>query len=1067
MRIYKNSAPDIKDLQSFTAHSRLTKAENIALLLLDDIFHYVLNRYLKDLPEKSRESLREHIDVTLGAVNSSTLFSIFSDNFNQLVHQSPTPPYDIDDLLLLWITNQNPVIHRITNLFNDSLLYKKTKYKAAIEETYRFFNRFEGFGPDALNIIDFLLQPGLKAPGSLEEQLLYILENWGDYIGEFRTRLLRGVDFLKEEHKSQFPPGPGLSHALSYTGDFEGGGFSDDTPWMPNVVMIAKSTLVWLDQLSKKYQRLIHRLDEIPDEELELLADRGINTLWLIGLWERSNASKRIKNMCGNPEAESSAYSLKNYEIAAEIGGWDALNTLKSRCYACGLRLASDMVPNHTGIDSDWMMDHPDRFIQLPYSPYPGYTFNGTNLSPRSDTGIFLEDHYYDKTDAAVVFKYVHYPTNTIRYIYHGNDGTSMPWNDTAQLNYLDPDVREAVIQTILHVARSFPVIRFDAAMTLAKKHVQRLWYPAPGTGGDIPSRAEHGMTREEFNRVMPREFWREVVDRIAAEVPDTLLLAEAFWMMEGYFVKTLGMHRVYNSAFMNMLKSEENGKFKESIKNTLHFDPEILKRFVNFMNNPDEETAVEQFGKGDKYFGICTMMITMPGLPMFGHGQIEGFREKYGMEYRRAYLNETPDEGFVARHNKDIFPLLKKRALFSESKYFLLYDLIAPDNSVNENVFIWSNKYRNQYSLAAYNNSPYDASGRIYQSAPKNISTSEEANTVEIIFPRALDLQGQGNEYVYFTEFHSGLTYIRSAADLYKNGLFIQLSPYGSHVFLDFITVFDEDGTWESAADRLNGSGTADIHRFKRKLFLEPAGKVIQRFFTQNRTAGIISPDKSFIDTFTSDFEAFCLTLKSLEFIDGEIQQALLRTFHNRLDRYLNIIQQKTDVQVQYITRGMTIMPESPALLTAWFILSPLQVIFPGKGFLAEMSELAEDMGVPSLLEQSFSPLNLTSSEAAEVRSLFAFITGFQSKPSSDSYSLLHSILEIEDVKTYCALNTWKETEYFKRESFQTLTWWVHLLLLLNNGNTAAAERICASWIESEEISNSETDKLLEHCRI
>ena len=53
----------------------------------------------------------------------------------------------------------------------------------------------------------------------------------------------------------------------------------------------------------------------------------------------------------------------------------------------------------------------------------------------------------------------------------------------------------------------------------------------------------------------MPEEFWREVVDRVAAEAPDTLLLAEAFWLMEGYFVRTLGMHRVYNSAFMNMLK--------------------------------------------------------------------------------------------------------------------------------------------------------------------------------------------------------------------------------------------------------------------------------------------------------------------------------------------------------------------------------------------------------------------------------------------------------------------------------------------------------------------------------
>ncbi|MBI2447066.1 MAG: alpha-amylase, partial [Candidatus Omnitrophica bacterium] len=195
-----------------------------------------------------------------------------------------------------------------------------------------------------------------------------------------------------------------------------------------------------------------------------------------------------------------------------------------------------------------------------------------------------------------------------------------------------------------MHVARKFNVIRFDAAMTLTKKHYQRLWFPEPGTGGAIPSRAEHGMTKEQFNYSMPLEFWREVVDRVAKEAPDTLLLAEAFWLLEGYFVRTLGMHRVYNSAFMNMLRDEDNAKYRSVIKNTLEFDPEVLKRFVNFMNNPDERTAIDQFGKDDKYFGICTMMATMPGLPMFGHGQIEGYTEKYGMEYRRAYRNEEPD---------------------------------------------------------------------------------------------------------------------------------------------------------------------------------------------------------------------------------------------------------------------------------------------------------------------------------------------------------------------------------------------------------------------------------------
>nr|WP_255822703.1 hypothetical protein [Treponema putidum] len=152
------------------------------------------------------------------------------------------------------------------------------------------------------------------------------------------------------------------------------------------------------------------------------------------------------------------------------------------------------------------------------------------------------------------------------------NDGTGLPWNDTAQIDFLNKEAREKVIQKILHVARNFPIIRFDAAMVLAKKHIRRLWYPAPGSGGDIASRSRYALSIEEFEKRIPEEFWREVVDRCANEAPDTLLLAEAFWMMEGYFVRTLGMHRVYNSAFMNMLKNEENAKYRETIKNTLEF---------------------------------------------------------------------------------------------------------------------------------------------------------------------------------------------------------------------------------------------------------------------------------------------------------------------------------------------------------------------------------------------------------------------------------------------------------------------------------------------------------------
>ncbi|MFQ5771641.1 MAG: alpha-amylase family glycosyl hydrolase, partial [bacterium] len=737
-----------------------------AMGLIDEILHYVVALYRQQLNPDVMAKALNWLQSNFGKEEVEKTIIKFTEEF---------PPVDVyknkldirtylsgstkgvsnrqvalEEMLLLWLANLNPAFSPYLELFDDRHLKKETAYSAVMQSLGEFFETQPPFGPENQNLIELLRTPAIRNPHSLEAQLLFMREHWGMLIGEFLSRLLKGLGFIKEEAKAIFW-GPPPTLVPEYLGlEEEPERFSPDLDWMPNLVLIAKSTLVWLDQLSKKYQRAIHRLDQIPDEELDRLASWGFTGLWLIGVWERSPASKKIKQMCGNPEAESSAYSLFDYEIAQEIGGYEALQNLRDRCWRRGIRLASDMVPNHTGIDSKWVREHPDWFISLSHSPFPSYSFNSENLSQDPRYGIFIEDKYFNRTDAAVVFKREDYWTGDVRFIYHGNDGTHMPWNDTAQLNFLNPEVREAVIQKIINVARMFPIIRFDAAMTLAKKHYQRLWFPEPGSGGDIPSRAEYGLTKTEFHHQMSQEFWREVVDRVAQEVPDTLLLAEAFWLMEGYFVRSLGMHRVYNSAFMNMLKNEENEKYRNTIKNTIQFNPEILKRYVNFMNNPDEETAIAQFGDGDKYFGVCLMMVTMPGLPMFGHGQIEGWHEKYGMEYRRAYWDEPVNWGLVERHERAIFPLMKKRYLFAQVENFLLYDFFTPQGRVNENVFAYSNRCGEERTLVVYNNKFEQARGWIRTSTAYAVKTGNghETQLVQKSLGEGLALINQENYF-------------------------------------------------------------------------------------------------------------------------------------------------------------------------------------------------------------------------------------------------------------------------------------------------------------------------------
>src|SRR5688500_11691440 len=598
---------------------------------------------------------------------------------------------------------------------------------------------------------------------------------------------------------------------------------------MPQLVLIAKNYYVWLEQLSRKYGRWIKTLDQIPDEELDLLRDRGFTGLWLIGLWERSRASQRIKQRMGATDAVASAYSLYAYDIAEDLGGWGALENLRSRAWQRGVRLSADMVPNHMCIDSKWVIEHPDWFLSIPHPPYPSYSFKSENLSDDIRVGIYLEDHYYDKTDAAVVFQRRDHFSGDVRYVYHGNDGTSFPWNDTAQLDYLKAEVREAVIQTILHVARNFPIIRFDAAMTLAKKHIQRLWFPEPGAGGAIPSRAEHGMTRAEFDEAIPNEFWREVVDRVAAEVPVTLLLAEAFWLLEGYFVRTLGMHRVYNSAFMHMLRDEDNAKYRMAIKNTLEFDPQILKRYVNFMSNPDEKTSIEQFGNGDKYFGVATVLSTLPGLPMFGHGQVEGFREKYGREVRKPKWDETPDEGLIAGHDWKIFPILHRRSLFADVEQFFLYDLFTPTpqggkgGNVDENVFAYSNIRDDERGLVLFHNKFGDTRGWIKTSVAYLDKSTGDLKQKSLAEGLGLPFEG----YVIFKDYVTHLEYIRSCEEIWQKGMYVELHAYQHHVFMDW--QFVDDPNWELIHSNLNGAGVESMAAKWDEMFGEKEEEVVE----------------------------------------------------------------------------------------------------------------------------------------------------------------------------------------------------------------------------------------------
>ena len=295
---------------------KASAAEVYALALLHEISHHIVHLYIEEHGSDIFTQLEQHLIEELGDQQLEHSLTAMIDHYppapvysgdegaKEHLHKSdqqrPNSEIYLEEMLLVWLSNLNPALKLYHELIDDTALTSESNYKQVVKKAYLFFEQLPGVGDTTLNLIDFLQVPAHEAPHSILTQLNYVVSHWKNYLGPYAEKLLRGIDYLKEEQRPSFPPGPGPSRTPDYSSlEFDYEAFSQDTVWMPHVVLLAKSALVWLDQLTRSYGRTIHRLDQIPDEELNRLADMGFNSLWLIGLWERSGASKTIKRSCG------------------------------------------------------------------------------------------------------------------------------------------------------------------------------------------------------------------------------------------------------------------------------------------------------------------------------------------------------------------------------------------------------------------------------------------------------------------------------------------------------------------------------------------------------------------------------------------------------------------------------------------------------------------------------------------------------------------------------------------------------------------------------------------------
>lgn len=355
--------------------------------------------------------------------------------------------------------------------------------------------------------------------------------------------------------------------------------------WDLHPIIYEINTWIWLSELSKKYKRKID-LATVPEEEWNSIASWGFDTVWFMGVWERSAASTEvsmhnqalIKEFYQTlPDFTSkdnigSAYAVRRYVVDEHLGGPKGLSLARQQLSIRNIKMILDFVPNHVALDHPWVSEHPEYFIQ------------GN-----------VEEFKKDPLSFNKSGKYI---------LAHGRDPYFPPWSDVFQLNAFNLDLRKAVIETISEIAKQCDGIRCDMAMLMLNHIFEKTWGNLAGN--------------------QPKEdYWITIIKAIKTNRSDFKFIAEAYWDLE-WELQQQGFDFCYDKTLYDRMAYAN----AENIRRHLLADLSYQQKMVRFIENHDEPRATVIF-PNDKERAAALMILTLPGATLLHEGQFEGLKIK------------------------------------------------------------------------------------------------------------------------------------------------------------------------------------------------------------------------------------------------------------------------------------------------------------------------------------------------------------------------------------------------------------------------------------------------------
>ncbi|MFW9904137.1 MAG: alpha-amylase family glycosyl hydrolase [Candidatus Thorarchaeota archaeon] len=492
-------------------------------------------------------------------------------------------------------------------------------------------------------------------------------------------------------------------------------------------ILFEINTRVWLYNLRIELGEEITLL-KIPEEYWLEFVENGFDWIWLMGVWKHSPLT--MEDLKRHP-------GLKK-EFTTALPDWKPADVIGSP-YSI---IEYELNP---------MLGEPDDLkilkkklnkmgVKLMVDFVPNHFGNASPLV-RSQPDLFIS--LLEKPNEILsLFSKVETDLGS-RWIAFGKDPFFPPWDDTFQINYFNPDTRKYMIDILFQIADQSDGIRCDMAMLCLNEIICRTW----------------GWYFKEKSIKQPQtEFWKEAITRIKSVHPKFVFLAEVYWDLN-WQLQQLGFNYTYDKRLYDRLIQST----PPYIRGHFLADLDYQRHSLRFIENHDERRSIELFGK-EKSIAAAVISGTIPGLCLYHQGQFEGYKLKIPIQLRQKAFEQSNKE---IQQFYDHLLRFTTHDVFKEGEWTLINTSEAwKGNNSWQNVLSWQwvDKKTGEMRLIVVNYASNQSQGRVFPILLKSLQKKKD-----------LELK----------DFLTKEEYTRNVEMINSQGLYVDLQPYQSHLFI------------------------------------------------------------------------------------------------------------------------------------------------------------------------------------------------------------------------------------------------------------------------------------------